>query len=85
MRTEIVPNSPVIIRMRILSGLNKTDVAKEAGIPHSSVVRAENGQSVSPKTATGICKVLGASFDDLFSIQSAVGKSSTTEYSPEAD
>lgn len=59
MRTAIIPNSPVIIRKRVLSGLNKSDVAKAAGIPHSSVIRAESGKSVSPKTATGICKALG--------------------------
>ena len=71
MRTEIIPNSPVIIRKRVLSGMNKSDVAKVAGIPHSSVIRAESGQSVSPKTATGICKALGMQFDDLFTIRGA--------------
>lgn len=71
MRTAIIPNSSVIIRKRVLSGLNKSDVAKAAGIPHSSVIRAEIGQSVSPKTATGICKALGMDFDALFTIKGA--------------
>ncbi len=71
MRTAIIPNSPVIIRKRVLSGLNKSDVAKAAGIPHSSVIRAESGKSVSPKTATGICKALGMEFDSLFTIKGA--------------
>ena len=85
MRTSIIPNRQIIIRKRVLSGLNKVDVAKAAGIPHSSVIRAENGQSVSPKTATGICKALGVNFDDLFTIQDTVEESSTTEYGPEAE
>ena len=71
MRTAIIPNSAVIIRKRVLSGLNKSDVAKAAGIPHSSVIRAESGQSVSPKTAAGICKALGMDFDALFTIKGA--------------
>lgn len=69
MRTEILPNSTAIMRTRVLSGLNKTDLAKAAGIPHSSVIRAEEGKSVSPKTATGICRALGMKFDDLFIIK----------------
>ena len=69
MRTEIIPNSPIIVRQRVLSGLNKTDVAKAAGIPHSSVIRAEAGKSVSPKTATGICNALKMEFDALFTIK----------------
>lgn len=69
MRTEIVPRSEVITRTRILAGLNKLDVAKAAGIPHSSVIRAERGQSVSPKTAVGISEALGMDFDKLFTIK----------------
>ena len=69
MRTEIIPHGEIITRTRILAGLNKLDVAKAAGIPHSSVIRAERGQSVSPKTATGISKALGKPFDELFAIK----------------
>ena len=69
MRTEIIPHSEIITRTRILAGLNKLAVAKAAGIPHSSVIRAERGQSVSPKTAVGISKALGMDFDDLFTIK----------------
>ncbi len=67
-RTEIVPNGQLIERLRILAGLNKLQVAEAAGIPHSSVIRAERGQSVSAKTAAGICEALGKEFDELFSI-----------------
>lgn len=69
MRTKIIPKGETIIRKRILSGFNKSDIAKAAGIPHSSVIRAEAGDSVSPKTAAGICKALGMDFDDLFTIK----------------
>ena len=71
MRTAIIPNGHEILRKRVLSGLNKMDLAKAAGIPHSSVIRAESGKSVSPKTATGICKALGMEFDSLFTIKGA--------------
>ena len=71
MRTAIIPNGHEILRKRVLSGLNQMDLAKAAGIPHSSVIRAESGKSVSPKTATGICKALGMKFDDLFTIKGA--------------
>lgn len=68
-RTRIVPNAEVIVRARILAGLNKLDMAKAADIPHSSVIRAERGKGVSPRTATGISRVLGIPFDELFTIQ----------------
>lgn len=69
MRTEILPNGAAIMRKRVLSGFNKTELARVAGIPHSSVIRAEEGKSVSPKTATGICRALGMDFDALFTIK----------------
>lgn len=68
-RTEIVPNGALIERARILAGLNKQDVADKAGIPHSSVIRAERSKGVSAKTAAGICAVLGMEFDKLFTIK----------------
>lgn len=67
-RTTIVPDGQRIARVRIENGYSKVDVARKAGIPHSSVIRAERGQSVSAKTAVGICKVLGHDLDDLFTI-----------------
>lgn len=71
MKTRIIPSSEKIVRERVLRGLNKTDVANAANIPHSSVIRAEEGKSVSPKTATGICAALDMEFDALFTIESA--------------
>ena len=68
-RTEIIPDGAKIERTRILAGMAKLDVAKRGGIPHSSVIRAERGQSVSAPTAAGICKALGKEFDELFEIR----------------
>lgn len=68
-RTVIVPNGKAIMMARIAAGLNKTDVARMANIPHSSVIRAEQGEGVRPKTAIGISKALGMSFADLFTIK----------------
>lgn len=68
-RIRIVPSAEKIARARILAGMSKLDVAKIAGVPHSSIVRAELGQGVSPKTAAGISRALGASFDELFTIE----------------
>lgn len=67
--THIVPRTDIIIRTRILAGLNKLDLAKAAGIPHSSIIRMERGGGVSPKTATSISRALRQPFDTLFSIQ----------------
>ena len=72
-RTEIVPNGALIARTRILAGMNKTDVARKAGVPHSSIIRAEQGRGVTPKTALGISKALGMAFDDLFTIKTPDG------------
>lgn len=68
MKTTIVPNSGRIVRERVLRGLSKLDVANAAGVPHSSIIRAEEGKGVSPKTATGICNALQMDFDSLFEI-----------------
>lgn len=77
-RTEIIPNGQLIERIRILAGRNKLQVAEAAGIPHSSVIRAERGQSVSAKTAAGICAALDKEFDELFTIKRPGGGVSST-------
>ena len=70
-RVAIVPHGEAIIKARIEAGLNKTDIAKMANIPHSSVIRAEQGGGVRPKTAIGISKALGMDFDELFTIKTS--------------
>lgn len=67
-RTEVLPNPQAIAHARVEAGYSKLDVARAAGIPHSSVIRAERGQGVSAKTAAGICKALGRRLDDLFTV-----------------
>ncbi|MDE7054547.1 helix-turn-helix transcriptional regulator [Oscillospiraceae bacterium 44-5] len=84
-RTHIVPNTDILIRTRILAGLNKLDLAKAAGIPHSSIVRMERGGGVSPKTATSISRALGQPFDTLFSIQGPAGNCKAAQGEKEDD
>lgn len=67
-RIKIIPDAKAIAKTRILAGMSKSDVAKAANIPHSSIVRAELGQGVAPKTAAGISKALGVHFEELFTI-----------------
>lgn len=66
--SRIIPNGEVIERTRILANMTGKDLAQQAGVPASSIVRAERSLGVSVTTANGICKALGCSFDDLFQI-----------------
>lgn len=66
--SKIIPNGEVIERTRILANMTGKDLAQQAGVPASSIVRAERSLGVSVTTANGICKALGCSFDDLFRI-----------------
>lgn len=68
-RTRIVPNSEALARARVLQGLTKVELGDKAGVPHSSIVRAEQGLGVNPKTATKLSEALGEPFDHLFTIQ----------------
>ena len=78
-RTEIVPDGAKIERTRIIAGLSKLEVAHRGCVPHSSVIRAERGQSVSAPTAAGICKALGKEFDELFTIHRPGGVAAPAE------
>lgn len=68
-RTRIVPNSEALARARVMRGLTKVELGSVAGVPHSSIVRAEQGYGVGPKTATRLSEALEEPFDSLFSIQ----------------
>lgn len=68
-RTRIIPDTEALARARVLQGLTKVELGKKAGIPHSSIVRAEQGFGVNPRTATKLSKALGEPFDSLFAIQ----------------
>lgn len=80
-RTKILPNSEALARARVLRGMTKVELGEKAGIPHSSIVRAEQGFGVNPKTATKLSEALGEPFDNLFVIQ-APGASSEAEQIP---
>lgn len=68
-RIKILPNSAALVRARVIKGLTKVELGSVAGIPHSSIVRAEQGYGVGPKTATRLSDALGQPFDALFTIQ----------------
>lgn len=68
-RTRIIPNSEALARARILQGLTKIELSQKAGITHSSIVRAEQGFGVTPRTAIKLSQALGEPFDNLFVIQ----------------
>lgn len=57
--------------IRVKKGFNKSDLARAAGINHSVVVKAEQGENISPKSAHLICQALECSFDDAFIISHA--------------
>ena len=69
MRTNIIARGNVLMQKRIRSGLSKVDLAARAGIPHSSLLRAEQGRGVSPKTAVALSNALDMPFDELFIIE----------------
>ena len=77
--SKIIPNGAEIERTRIIAGLSKVEVAQMADIPQSSIVRAERGQGVTAATAAGICRALGRSFDELFTIRRPGGVAAPAE------
>lgn len=68
-RTRIIPDGEALARARVLQGMTKVELGEKAGIPHSSIVRAEQGLGVNPKTATKLSAALGEPFESLFVIQ----------------
>lgn len=67
-RIKIIPNARAVARARVEAGYSQLDIARAAGIPNSSVTRAEHWLGVSAKTAASICKALGRKMDDLFTV-----------------
>lgn len=53
---------------RSKQGLSKSELAEQIGVSHSVIVRAEQGKSVSPKTASLLCDFFNIPFDSLFTI-----------------
>lgn len=81
-RTRIIPDGAALARARVLQGLTKTELGDKAGIPHSSIVRAEQGLGVNPKTATKLSAALGEPFDSLFVIQAPGASSGAGQVPP---
>ena len=61
-------NGNSLTECRIRAGLSKSDLARQIGVHHSNISRAEAGNGVSPKTAKKICDKLEKPFDEIFSI-----------------
>ena len=77
--SKIIPKGEELERSRILAGMTVQQMAARASVPASSIVRAEKGNSVTVTTATGICKALDRTFDDLFQIVRAGGSNNVRE------
>lgn len=56
-------------KARVIKGLSKVDLASALNLSHSVIVRAEQGNGISPKTAKKICDYFGVGFDDLFELK----------------
>ncbi|MBP7330830.1 MAG: helix-turn-helix protein [Firmicutes bacterium ADurb.Bin373] len=64
----IVANTKLLKIERAKRGLSKTDLAKQLGVSHSVVVRAEQAKGTSPRTAKALSDFLELSFEELFTI-----------------
>lgn len=64
----IVAKTRVLERERVRRGLNKKELAAGAGVDRSSIVRAEQGLPVSPRTSKKLCDFLGMPLEELFSL-----------------
>lgn len=57
-----------LTEQRVSKGWSKTELAKKSKVLHSSIVRAEQGCSVSPKSAKAIADALEMPVLDLFTV-----------------
>jgi len=67
---RIVTKGDAVRRARIITGFTSAELAKTVGISRPMLSSIENGAGTSVKTAHKIAAALGASFDDLFDIES---------------
>ena len=58
-----------LIKNRVMSGMTMRDLSDQSGVPIATISRAENGKSISVRTAHKLCNVFNLGFDDLFIIQ----------------
>lgn len=71
MNRRIVPKSDTLATARIVGGKTQAKLAAEAGLPRTTISRAELGKSIGAQAATQICAALGKPFEELFSIEKA--------------
>lgn len=64
----MVVKGQALERERVRRGLNKKELAAGAGVDRSSIVRAEQGLPVSPRTSKKLCDFLGMPLEELFSL-----------------
>ena len=67
---RIITKGDAVRRARIVAGFTSAELAKAVGISRPMLSSIENGAGTSVKTAHGIAGALGASFNDLFDIES---------------
>jgi transcriptional regulator with XRE-family HTH domain len=65
---KILAKSNALQEIRIKKGFTYRALGKKAGISYLSIIRAEEGKSVFPKTAKAIADALEVDFDEIFKI-----------------
>lgn len=65
---KIFAKSNVLQEMRIKKGFTYRALGEKAGISYLSVIRAEEGKNIFPKTAKAIADALEVDFDEIFKI-----------------
>lgn len=68
----IEANKAALVYERVKRGMSKTELAKQIGVNHSVIVRAEQEKSVSPRTAKRLCDFFDLPFETLFTIRDKV-------------
>lgn len=66
---KIIVKNDILTKKRIINGLTVNGLAQKANLSFTAINRAENGLSISPKTAKEICVALNLDFEDVFEIQ----------------
>lgn len=65
---KVVANDS-LMQTRAEQGLTLRELSKKAGVPSSTISRAENGLPLSVKSAGKLCRALEKSFKTLFKVE----------------
>ncbi len=57
------------LQERANKGITIRELSKIAHVPVGTISRAENGHSISIRSASKLCKALGKEFEELFRIE----------------